>query len=345
MGETRSDIPELDDWRRVYEAAGRVQAMEPWRFMEEIDIFGVQDPASDRFAFASVMGMLGEHFAIAVYIGAEGLYAFWDIQETDLNACPEGVIEPRQLQLSFEDRALLTERDHEWIKKLGLRFRGRNSWPMFRSYRPAFVPSHLDASELRLLNVVLDQILEVAPRFEADPGLFDTADPETYFLRVPTRRGDGIEWKDAHTKIRPPDRNVRIAPYDEVLKACRGLKAAEEDVELDVFWLPTAIHEGSRPFYPYTLLVVGAESGAVVGFRMLKVESSFEDMWGEVPRNLLELFVETKRVPRTIYVRSPRVDRLVAPLGREIRTTITLVDELPGVDTAKDALIEAVRLR
>jgi len=342
---TRDHAPTLDDWGRGYKLAAQVRAMEPWRFMEETDIFGVRDPLSKRLAFASVMGQLGEHFAIAAYLGAEGLYSFWNAHEADLSAYPEAVIEAPQLQLSFENRGLLNERDHELIKKLGLRFRGRNAWPMFRSYRPGFVPWHVDASELRLLNVVLEQVLEVGPRFQVNTELFYTADPEIYFLRAPKRRGDAIEWKDVCEKVRPPRGMLRIASYDDLLGACRRMKPAEEDIELDMFWLPTPIHEGDRPFYPYMPMLVGAKSGAVIGFRMLRVESSFEDMWGELPRCLLEMLIEAGRLPRVVYIRSPRVGLLIAPLGEEIPISIAPVYGLPGVDAAKESLIAAMKSR
>jgi hypothetical protein len=57
------------------------------------------------------------------------------------------------------------------------------------------------------------------------------------------------------------------------------------------------------------------------------------------------LLVEAKVVPRQIYVRSPILEELVAPLGKGIRTTVTRVDELPGIDRAKKGLIGAMRSR
>ena len=55
-----------------------------------------------------------------------------------------------QLQASFEDRSELHDKDRQVIKDLGLKFRGRQTWPLFRSYRAGFVPWHLDADEGRV---------------------------------------------------------------------------------------------------------------------------------------------------------------------------------------------------
>ena len=123
------------------------------------------------------------------------------------------------------------------------------------------------------------------------------------------------------------------------------MKPAEEDVELDMFWLPTPIHEGVRPFYPYMAVLVGVESGLIIGFRMLKVESSFEDMWGELPRCVLEMSIEAGSLPRALHIRSPRVGLLIEPLCEELPISVTPVGDLPGVDEAKEGLIAVMRSR
>ena len=98
---TSNEQPTLENWRDAYEAAQRIKVMEPWRYMEETDIFAVQHPESESLGFPSVMGQLGEHFAVSVYLGAEGLYAFWDAQDADLLTYPDRLLEMPQLMLSF----------------------------------------------------------------------------------------------------------------------------------------------------------------------------------------------------------------------------------------------------
>ncbi len=64
--------PSLKEWRKLYEAAMRVKKIAPWDWMDETDIFGVQNPETDETGFVSVMGAGGEHFAIGVYLGCRG---------------------------------------------------------------------------------------------------------------------------------------------------------------------------------------------------------------------------------------------------------------------------------
>lgn len=132
--------PTLDEWRRLYEAAVRVKALAPWEWMEEMEVFGVQSPETNDLGFVSVMGMAGEHFAVGVYVGAKGLYGFLDLEDAGLDASPYRLFEVPQLQASFEDRGTLQKEDRDVLKSLGLKFRGQNAWPMFRSIRPGFHP-------------------------------------------------------------------------------------------------------------------------------------------------------------------------------------------------------------
>src|SRR5919199_91997 len=173
---------------RLYASAVRVKALAPWEWMTEADVFGVQNPETDELGFVSVMGMLGEHYAVSLYLGSKGLYEFWVFEEIGHLASPEGLLEIPQLQASFENRNELHNKDREVIKELGLKFRGRHAWPMFRSYRPGFAPWFVEAEEARFLTYALDQLLDVAPRFREDPSLLESSD-ESYLVRAPRREG------------------------------------------------------------------------------------------------------------------------------------------------------------
>jgi hypothetical protein len=336
---TNDQQPTPEDWRDAYEVAQRIKAMEPWLFVDETDIFAVQHPESGELGFASVMGKLGEHFAVGVYLGPEGLRAFWEAQDADLVADPYRLLEIPQLMLSFEDREMLRDRDRRLIKQLGLRFRGRKAWPLFRSFRPGFMPWYLEAYEVRYLTDVLRQVLEIVPRFREDPGLLETENEQLYFARIPERRGDRTVWKDGVTEVPPRPASLPAYIPDDLIEQCRVLRSLE-DVEMDLFCLPTPIGKGHRPYYPYVLLLVGADNGFVLGSRMLAVESSIEAFWAEVPVCLAELMVETATVPKTAYVRLERLGSSIAPLAEKVGFKIEMTEDLPELDLARHSLVE-----
>lgn len=111
--------PSREQWIRIYEAMAKVKDLAPWQWMSETDLFGVQDPETGEVYYVSVMGELGEHFAVAAYPGAEGLNGFWTMNQGILEQSPEVFVLIPQLQASFEDRSTLSEQDRQLIKALG----------------------------------------------------------------------------------------------------------------------------------------------------------------------------------------------------------------------------------
>lgn len=93
-------------------------------------------------------------------------------------------------------------------KQLNLKYRGRQAWPQFRSYRPGCFPWHLEREEVQTLIIALEQLLEVAPRFENYPELLETLRPDEKFLVGVFQDG---QWADRNLKIEfPPDPPIRL---------------------------------------------------------------------------------------------------------------------------------------
>ena len=330
------NIPTLDEWSKLYEAASRVKELAPWEWMTETDIFGVQNPETNVLGFVSVMGLLGEHYAVAVYLGPTGLYGFWELQNASPFDPPERLLEIPQLQASFENRNQLHNKDREIIKKLGLKFRGRHSWPMFRSFRPGFVPWFLEAAEVRFLTYVLDQIQG------EDFSLMEPPDDESYLVHVPRQEGGTLAWEDRIMHVPPPEPSpISIGMNVQVLKDLKRRRRSQHKIEVDFFLVPAPIEEkrGLRPYYPYVLMVVEAQSGMILGHDMLKAEPSIEAMWGTIPMNLVQQLVRAGIVPKEVRVRSPVLFQLLKPLAEELHFKLKQSPTLPSLDSSKEFLL------
>jgi len=59
------------------------------------------------------------------------------------------------LTMLFVDRDKLWKEDREVIHSLGLRFRGRNAWPLFRSQRAGYAPWLLEKDEVLFLTTAI----------------------------------------------------------------------------------------------------------------------------------------------------------------------------------------------
>jgi hypothetical protein len=333
-------VPAIEGWRSLYQAATRLKEASPWQWMEEIDIFGVQNPETGELGFVSVMGQMGEHYALALYLGAEGLSRFWALQTAGDDNLPDDLLNTPHLQASFEDREQLTDEDRAVIKGLGLRFRGRQAWPLFRSYRPGYLPWYLEPAEARLLTCAIEQVLEVAPRLKEAPDLLNTPDEDSYVVRVPRQETGGLVWKDVIVEVPPVEPEpVRITTEAEEIKAAHRLPRTRATLEADLFMMPGCIGErGERPFFVYDLMLVESISGFIVGSELLDPRPGLPAMWATVPPTLLRLLTAVRMLPAVIKVASPLLHQLLQPLGQQLGFDVK-VASLPTLEqTKKDFL-------
>jgi hypothetical protein len=331
--------PTLEEWRLLYEIWGRFKEIAPWEWMDETSIFGVQDPETNQLGFVSVMGKLGEHYAVAVYLGQEGLYGFHALEQAGPDMTPEDVLNVPQLQASFEDREMLHERDRALLKRLELKFRGRQAWPMFRSYRPGFAPWFLEAPEVRFLTHALEQAQDVVLRFR-DNWTILSRRGQHYLVRVARKDKGSLIWEDRHMPVAPPEpTSIQLRMDMETLAALKNLPPGRFTLEMDLFMLPSTVHDvGDRPYYPYSLMTVDKQSGMILGQDLLQPLPSLLEMYGQIPLHVVYQLARLGSRPKEIRVRSPLLHQLLTVLAEELGFKLKSTSRLSRLDSARNEL-------
>src|SRR3989454_4179046 len=267
--------------RELFDLAIQTKELKPWRWMEEIDLIGIENPETGEIGFISVMGSLGEHEAVALYLGAEGLYDFIDLH-TDESATAHRALEIRHLQAAFSERKYLEKEDRDLIKQLGLKFSG-GAWPMFRSYRPGYLPWFVTLNEAQFLIHALSQIIEVAKsvRDEAQPfHPTGRVEKDGYLMRVSRKEGSALIWEDQVWRIARPQRKPVKAVVDAVsLERLKGLRQSQLELEVDLFLAPASIGKrGQRPLAVYALMIADSDSGFIFGNEVMSAQDSLAAM-------------------------------------------------------------------
>lgn len=335
--------PSPAEWQALYAAANHIAAFAPWTWMQETDLFAVEDPDTHEVGFVSVTGTLGEHLSVTVYRGPRALYQFLEIQRqdpVDMRDAAESILEIPQLQASFEGRKVLQPLDLVTIKSLKLRYRGAKGWPMFRSYVPGYTPWIITPAEARFLTHVLEQVPAAAPRFIESPGLIDVDDPEKFLLRSAKRQGDSLVWGESIIRVPPPPpAPISIALPANTVDSLSELPRDGEPIEADLFLVPASIGpETERRPYIYMLLLVGSRSGMVVGHDVLTAEPSLDVMLGEVGGHVACSLAACSSLPSVIRVPSERLFDLLQPLALKIDVPLEITSELRALDEARAAL-------
>lgn len=329
--------PTEAQWRALYQAAAAFRDLAPWAWMTDRDLFAVEDPATGEVGYGGVMGSGGQEFGLHVFIGAEGFDGFRKMVDDEVEPeSMEAAMLMRSVAVAFESRQMLDHRDHEVVRALRLRFRGRGVWPWFRSQRPGYVPWYLDEDEAKLLEVALHQSLEVAQRVKTRGLQLSSGMDDQPVLTRCFRQGVWVdEWREPPI-WRPPWEE--LAPPDELrLKQLQQAAGKSRDRwQMDLFYLPTPIGErGQRPYFPQMLLVVNRQ-GLIVGNELLEPWASATERQ-EVVFKVLE---RAPGLPQEIQVGREGVQRLLQPMATALGVKVRLAN-LGAIEAVKEELFES----
>jgi hypothetical protein len=340
---TKPDAPTREESKRLYELAGKLKELGPWEWMDESEIFGVENPESNEIGFVSVMGMMGEHLAIGIYLGSEGLYGFWGFQDEKHETEPLALFDIPQLQASFEDREQLKKEDREVIKNLGLKFRGKQSYPMFRSNKSGFMPWFITSEEARFLIYTIEQTLEVAPRARENPLILvdENGEEEVYLVRALEREGGNLVWRDEMKYIPPPESkqfSVKVSP--ETINQLKAFPQNKNFIfEIDLFHAPTPVMErNSRPFFPKILIITETNSLFILGVELMKPQEDILDEHAEIAKSLIKILSSHSVLPKEIRVSSDLLFGLLKSFTQQLNVKLRQTGDLIATKEAKEGM-------
>jgi hypothetical protein len=333
----KTNSPTLEQWARLYELMAKIKDLAPWEYMHEDDLFGIRFPETGQLGFVSVMGNLGEHLSIATYLGSKGFEGFWNMQRAGSNFSPDLLLQTPQLQASLEDREILTPEDRKIIKQLNLKYRGRQAWPQFRSFRPGCFPWYLEKKEAQTLITGLEQLLEVAPRFKNDPESLETLQQDENFLVRVFQNG---QWVDQYQIIEfPDDAPIKLLMNMEALAHLKTMPKQNSIVEIDVQMMEEAVKDKQfdRPFFPYLLLAAERKNRMILGVNLLTPLPSLEEMWGELPAQVVEILAASL-LPEEVQTKNRMVALMLSSLEKDLGIKVKLVSHLPAIEFAQREL-------
>lgn len=330
--------PTLKESRSLYEAAIKFQKIGCWEWMWENELFGVKDPESGEVGYCSVMGGNKEHFALAVYLGADGFHGFINLESAEAEAdAMDAFFKQRSLMASFEDRTQLAKQDREAIKNLGLRFSGKAAWPLFRSLVPGYGPWFVTGAEARRLTSALEQATATALRLREDKNLLP--DPETGKLLVRARQQDG-SWADENQDFpaeeeRVLDLSLAKADIDRIAK----LPITDAVWEGDVTLMPPVPDKvGERPRVRWLVKWLDRRSGMILSI-------GFPEGWEGIRESFLETAESGKRLPKEIAIMHPDALLALFPLTALRGIKLTRAKRLPRAEQAERSMQRMFRRR
>ncbi len=339
----------------LYDLAFAFRDAKLWDKLYEDELFAIPLPNGET-GYCSVMGMAGEHLALAVYPGEQGLWSFRRIQEAagaierfePLNELKmqEYLLSQLCLQCSFENKSMLSPEEltsvRAYANRRNVKFRGRSSFPQFVTYRPAKYPALITSEDdirilceaLRAAAAVNERLLD-AEWIEAEKKTLGFSDGPAVGRPLPllARAQDAYIWSVGTLPDTAPQTYPQPILRDDILlMRLKRAKKRNTSWVCDVVMCPQPVQEkeGDTPVFPYVLLAADKETEAALPPVMVcDYEKEADTLLHSLGERMLELYV-----PRRMIVTDDRtrtfLENLTSSLGIKL------------VHAREDELLEAL---
>ena len=306
----------------LYDLAFAFRDAKLWDKLYEDELFAVP-LATGGTGCCSVMGMSGEHFALTVYPGEQGLRSFRCVQ--DVGGAIERFELPNELkmreymlsqlciQCSFENKSMLSPEELASVRaygaRRGVKFQGSHSFPQFVTYRPAMFPTQITSEEdiqilceaLRAAVAVNGKLREanwIEPEKEALG--FSSGRAASRPLPLLARDQDAYTWSvGTLPDAAPPTYPSPVLRDDILLARLKRAKRRNTSWVCDVVMCPQPIqeNEGDTPVFPYVLLAVDKETEAVLPPAMVcDYEKEADTLLHSLGERMLEFCVPRRMI-------------------------------------------------
>lgn len=314
---------DLTAWGKLYETAGKIKALEPWKDFWDMDLIIVCPKGKKVPYFCSIMGHGGVCCGISVYKGEEGLRDFDMLTMADVGGIPldYAMYEQNNLTCYWGDREEVGTKQKKIIKELGLKFRGRGQWLFFLSFKKRYTPYLPDAEEVEELTGVYEGLLAILEDYRQSHIPVDYEQGE-YLWSIYNKKEK--RWKsEIHALPYEPESAISIIELsDEILKKkLQKCPSVEGELQMDFLYLnnSTIENEYDRPINPLLFLVVDGESGMILNVELLDPEDEEIDF-------ILSFFVDfTQQYGRikTIKARNPLIYSALADICQRCSIELT----------------------
>ena len=336
-----------------------------WKQLSEEELFAIRIPSNDgqgEIGYCCVMGSLGEHMALSVYVGAEGFTTYRKVVDPGpdfVYGNMDDMLSQDCIQCSIEQRDQFAPDEldmlREYCSAAGIPFRA--PYPDFQRFRPHCLPWYIvEDDDWTFLETALRVAIRLSEEIKAhgksslglrpvvvgrhdqcygaeQMGLFDSLSGDR--VTIPLYSIVDGKLKQERIPLPPYAEPVPATPtrFNDIAMA-KLMKHRQRGVyECDILRLPHPI-EGDPPFLPAMLMSVD-EDGLVNVSHLSNVPSYDADA-------MLDHFIESleDRYPKEIRVRSNEAKCLFEEFCRRANIRLTVTDDLDRLDEAADDMRE-----
>jgi hypothetical protein len=336
----------LEIWKGLYEAATRFKEAAPWELLGDDEVFAVKDPVTGEIGYCTVLGWLGEMFALCVYRGDEGLAIYQKLQNQEIDPERDDFFAVNNaLMAEFTDQGKLDKDDLRIIKDLGYTFSGAKAYPSFRSYLPGYAPWFLTESEAVFLEFALCCSLDYYNQYDEDALALERKDPNQFLLYSPKSNGGGVtsfekQWFQPDPSPRP---EVPHIPVDEIRlqKMKKTIPRSSKVWQAGFFYMPggTVVDE-NRPYWPLIVTVADKRSGFMLFSNAIDLKTC---PYTALSEGIFGAMEQHRKCPAEIQVDDEIFREALKPAAELLGIRLKLTKRLPAILEFKMAMRKDLR--
>jgi hypothetical protein len=325
--------------RSLYDLSSRLFFLRPWNLLDEKRLVLLRSSAGNDLCYCSVMGTLGQVFAMHAYIGPESLRIFRKIEAGEIIGAGDFYASQRSVFVEFVTRGELEKPDRELLAALG-HPRGRGiRCPIFRAIRPGFYPWFVTAEEAQVLAECIQAVTFVCSALAAGSAAHFWDEDQDIYPLVSQASSKKSAYRVEPTKVVSPSAPplVPVRLEEETLGQFRGKDYALRGVmELDHMFNAAATgSRNERKALTCVALAVDADTGFLYA---PELTSSSVPPADAMARVFIKAVQSTGVFPREIRVRHESLRDCLLPLMQRFNVAIGVRRKLPSMDEARAAL-------
>lgn len=329
-------LKEKELWLELYEVAQKIQDIEPWKYLWDMDVLMyLSEPLQDIF-YCSVMGRAGLHKAIAVYRGRQ-INRFY---ESAKNKFPPltSINYQECLICQFMSRNDTLKENRDLIKEIGLSFRG--IWISFENFEKGYEPSVLSLSQVK---VMIEALKNFYMMFRAiiEQGMIINFDHyETLIRRYDKKTKLYFNYVD---KLFIPEDDYGIVSVDKNFER-DILKVPQNSLELEyefMNYFPMRIKENKeadgRYYYPRSRILMDRKTGLAL-YQKFVDKNDYENEQEYIIESVKFLtdYMFEKGRPKTIYVRDDETKYCLEDILNKAHVNLRVNSKLKVIDKFYD---------
>lgn len=297
---------------KAYQEAMTLAQLAPWDFIQDQDVFAIEDPISKSLYFVNTQGQ-GE--SLKGLLISKGFDAYLQGQKWLHEGDKEIKANTLALYSLYFDHNPLADIEKARLNLAAINEPTPFGWPKFKDFTPEYLPWFPSDQDFEILRTILTQARIILSSAQREKGHLST----DYGCLV-RKLVKGLWQEDFLAEM--PEEHQRLAymrpDNPQIIAALPQNNGASFEAVLELSDLPFQYNPQERPFYPWIFLLIDGADGRMLDYRLTSREENFVS----ISHSLVETLNKTGYRPKEIITAEPFTKLLLSELSQEMNINI-----------------------